>query len=87
MVEITESGRRRPDHDGLIGQLGRVRRLIRLAHDSDSLKTHLLGRANDPHGDFSAVGDEQFLHGVIPWLGAHAVRREGVGGAMTKLVS
>ncbi len=59
--KITLPRRRRPDRDRLISLGGMARAAIGLGIDGNRLDTHPPRRAHDAAGDFTAIGDEDFV--------------------------
>jgi hypothetical protein len=65
--QIGLAGGRGTDQNGLVGQPDMAGVGIRLGMDGDGADSHAAGGPDDPAGDFSAVGDQQFFkHGWLP---------------------
>ncbi len=60
-VQVAVLGLRRADADGLIGKAHGHGAGVRRRMDGDGADAHLSAGANDPQGDFSTVGDQDFL--------------------------
>ena len=62
--EVGPPGIGRPDADRLVGKLDRQRFAVGFAVDDDRLDPERAAGAQDPQGDFAAVGDEDLAeHG------------------------
>jgi len=63
----------RADRVRFIGQSNVQRRAVRGAENGGGNDAHFAASPCDPHGDFPAIGDEDFLeHEIKFWLAAHS---------------
>ena len=75
-VEVALGAARRADADVLVGEAHVQRVLVGLGIDGDGLDAELAAGTDDPQGDLSAVGDEDFLEHASGGLdGEQAARR------------
>ena len=59
-IEVGLGGRSRAEADGLVGELHGLGEAVGIGIDGDRGDAHALERADDPHRDLAAVGDEDF---------------------------
>src|SRR5262249_43173183 len=78
-VEVAFGGRRRPDADGLVGQLEVGCVAVGLAEYRDYLNAHVLARANHAEGNLTAVGDQDALKHSLRALLRPRCRSEQTG--------
>ena len=63
--QIGERRRCRPDAHRFVCLLDVQRVLVRFGVDGHRLDTHLASRADHPTGDFTAIGNQDFLEHVV----------------------
>jgi hypothetical protein len=60
-IQVAFGGRRRTDMDRLVGKMHGETVLVGIAEYGDGAQVELLGRADDPHGDFAAISDQELV--------------------------
>ena len=86
-VEIAVACRRRPEHDSTIRELGGEALPINIGDADDRLKPERVAGANDAHGDFAPVGDEDAREGHHACTGADASGSTRKSGAPNSTIS
>ena len=64
--EVTLRGGRGSDADGLIGQTDGQAVLVGLGINDYGFDAHFTAGADDPHGDFAAIGNQDFIEHAKP---------------------
>ena len=64
-VQVTFMRSRRPDQAGFVGVHDMFRCTIGFRKDCDGANTHLFARTHDAYGNFSSVGNQNFLNHKI----------------------
>ena len=75
-AEITFAGRRGADEVGFVGEADMEGGAVGFAEDGDGADAEFAAGAEDAHGDFAAIGDQDFVeHADLAMLRDSSMRR------------